>query len=191
MNFLRTALSLALALFLAAAPTGCATAQGNNAFEKRADARQMRSETLDAFFAKNPQMRQVLASAPGYGVFSAVSTQTIFVSSGNGFGIIHDNRTKADTFMRALKLGGGLGVGIQDIRAIVVFHDARVMNDVLQHGWGVTGKAEAAAKVSGTGDSGAVVVTLPGMSIYRFTQQGVMVGGALEGAKVWKDEELN
>ena len=93
--------------------------------------------------------------------------------------------------MRAFKLGGGLGAGLQHLYALVIFHDAKTMQDVLAHGWGVTGKAEAAAKVGEAGDSGVMVVTLPGMSIYRFTQNGAAVGGAIDGAKVWKDEELN
>lgn len=191
MNLSRATLQLLFAFTITAAMTGCATAKGGNPAEKRADAQQMRSETLTTFFAKYPPMRDTLTKAAGYGVFSAVSTHTIFVSSGNGFGIIHDNATNKDTYMRALKLGGGLGVGIQDVRAVVVFHDAKVMADVLNHGWGVTGKAEAAAKVDDSGGAGAVVITLPGMSIYRMTQNGAMVGGAIEGAKVWKDEELN
>ena len=186
-----TTVSVLLVLTVAVSMGGCATASGNSPGEKRADVQRMRAETLASLFAKHPQMRQTLGAAAGYGVFSAVSTHTIFVSSGNGFGVIRDNRNQRDTYMRALKLGGGLGVGVQDVRAIVVFHDAKVMDDVLDHGWGVTGKAEAAAKVDDKGNAGSVVITLPGMSIYRFTQQGVQVGGAVEGAKVWKDTELN
>lgn len=191
MNHFRVIALFVLAAFLSASQSGCATAKGGSPVEKRADAQQMRSDTLATFYAKYPQMRGELAKAPGYGVFSAVSTHTIIVSSGNGFGIIHDNATKKDTYMRALKLGGGLGVGIQDVRGVVVFHDAKVMQQVLDHGWGVTGKAEAAAKAGDSGGAGSVVITLPGMSIYRFTEKGAMVGGAIEGAKIWKDEELN
>jgi hypothetical protein len=29
------------------------------------------------------------------------------------------------------------------------------------------------------------------MSIYRFTENGAMLGGAIEGAKIWMDKELN
>lgn len=180
-----------IVLVLATALVGCATPKGDTAADKRADAQAMRAEALATFYAKQPQMRGALAEAPGYGVFSGVSTHTIIVSSGNGFGIIRDNLTGMDTYMRVLKLGGGLGVGAEGIRAVVVFHDRQTMLDLLDHGWGVTGRAEAAAKVGETGDSGAVVITLPGMSIYRFTQNGAMLGGAIEGTKVWKDKDLN
>jgi lipid-binding SYLF domain-containing protein len=173
------------------AMTGCASPGGATPSEKRADIQRMRDEALSTFHAENPGMREELAKAPGYGVFSGISTQTIFVASGNGFGVIHDNATGRDTYMKAFKLGGGLGAGVADIRAVVVFHDSKTMYDVMEKGWGVTGKGSAAAKVGDQGAAGDTVVTLPGMSIYRFTENGVLLGGAIEGAKVWKDDELN
>ncbi|MBI1370979.1 MAG: hypothetical protein GC162_20285 [Planctomycetes bacterium] len=176
---------------LTASLTGCATPQGATRAEKIADVQQMRSESLSLVYSKMPSMRDTLARAAGYGVFSGISTHTIIMSSSNAFGVIRDNTTKKDTYMRALKLGAGLGAGAQTVRVIVVFHDAKTMNDILDHGWSLTGRAEAAAKVGDVGDSGAVVIALPGMSIYRFTQTGAMAGGAIEGAKVWKDDELN
>lgn len=182
---------LCLALSLIAALAGCATPQGASVEEKRMDILQMRSETLATFYARMPHMREELKEAPGYGVFSGVSTHTIILASGNGFGVIRNNATGLDTFMRAAKLGGGLGAGIQNIRAVILFHDPQKMQEVLDHGWGVTGKAEATAKAGDTGGSGAMVITLPGMSIYRFTENGVMLGAAIEGVKVWKDDELN
>ncbi|MCC6679846.1 MAG: hypothetical protein IT445_02990 [Phycisphaeraceae bacterium] len=182
-------------LILIAAATsslsGCATPQGDTNAEKVADVQQMRAETLEMVYNKMPQMKDTLAEAPGYGAFSAVSTHSIIMATGNGFGVIHDNVTGADTYMRALKLGAGFGAGAQTVRAIVVFNDAQTMHNVLDHGWSLNGRAEAAVKAGDIGDSAAIVIALPGMSIYRFAQNGVMVGGAIEGAKVWKDKELN
>ena len=182
-----------LVLLIAAtlAFTGCANPKGDNVADKRADVQRMKAETLATFHAKMPQLRGDLEKAPGYGVFSGVSTQSMIVATGNGFGIIHDNSTGKETYMKALKLGGGLGAGVQSVNAVVVFHDSKTMYDVLRDGWGVTGKVDAAAKIGESGDAGAVVITLPGMSIYRFTNNGVMLGGAIEGTKVWPDKELN
>lgn len=176
---------------IAALTAGCATPQGESAADKRSDVQQMRADVLRTFYERMPQMRAELARAPGYGVFSGFSTQTIIVSTGNGFGVIRDNTTGKDTYMRALKLGGGLGVGAQGVNAVVVFNDPKTMYDMINVGWSVTGKAEAAAKVGEVGDSGAVVITLPGMTIYRFTKNGVMLGGAVEGLKIWRDTDLN
>lgn len=170
---------------------GCIGPQGGDPEAKRNDAQKMRSEALAIAYERVPELKQQLIEAPGYGVFSGLSTHFIVLSSGQGFGIIRDNTTRKDTYMRALKLGGGLGVGAEGVRAIVVFHDAKTMNDVINKGWGLTGKAEAAAKAGESGGSGAAVITLPGMSIYRFTGNGVMLSGAIEGVKLWKDEEIN
>lgn len=171
--------------------TGCASPGGETPAEQRSNILAMRADALNTLFSSAPEMRQTLDSAPGYGAFSGINTQSIFMSTGNGYGVIRDNATGKDTFMRAFKLGGGLGAGIQDIRAIVVFHDKSTMQDVLSHGWAVTGKAEANARVDHAGAGEAVVITLPGMSIYRFTKNGAMIGGAIEGAKIWPDEKLN
>ncbi len=171
--------------------TGCASPKGDTAMEKRLHVNDMRADAVNIFYQRVPSMRGELEKAAGYGVFSGFSTHTIIVSSGNGFGVIRDNQTGQDTYMRALKLGGGLGAGFEDIYAVVVFTDPKVMRDVLRDGWGVTGKATASAKVGETGDAGAMVITVPGMKIYRFAKNGVMLGGAIEGAKVWPDKELN
>ena len=183
--------ALLITMLVAAAMTGCATPKGDTTTNKRQSVQNMRADALAIFHQKVPSMRNELQRAPGYGVFSGFSTQTIFVSTGNGFGVIRDNATGRDTYMRAVKLGGGLGAGVQDVYAVVVFHDANTMRSVMRDGWGVTGKAEAAAKIGDAGDSAAVVITLPGMSIYRFAKTGVMIGGAIEGTKVWPDNELN
>jgi lipid-binding SYLF domain-containing protein len=169
----------------------CAAPKGDTKAEKTASVQQMRTDTLAMVYEKMPEMKDILANCPGYGVFSGFSAQTVVMSSSNAYGIIHDKAAGKDTYMRAIKLGAGLGAGAQTVRVIVVFDDAKTMQDVLDHGWSLTGRAEAAAKAGDVGDSKAKVITLPGMSIYRFTQNGALVGGALEGAKVWKDKELN
>lgn len=170
---------------------GCVSPRGDSINEKKAVAQQMRSEALDTFYRMMPQMREQLARAPGYAVFSGTGTHTVFMTTGQGFGIVRDNRTGKDTYMSAVKLGGGLGVGLVDVRAVVVFTDPAVMRDFVELGWGVTGKAEAVAQTTTTGDQRSMVISLPGMSIYRFSKQGAMIGGAIEGTKVWKDPELN
>lgn len=193
MRAVRNPTVLAL-MIIASSLFGCATPKGDTAMDKRASVNEMRADGLAIFNQKVPSMRGQLEHAAGYGVFSGFSTHSIIVATGNGYGVIHDNQTGQDTYMRALKLGGGLGAGIEDVYAIVVFTDPTVMRDMMQNGWGVTGKVKAAAKlndVGEVGDSGAVVITLPGMSIYRFTKNGAMVGGAIEGTKVWPDKELN
>lgn len=182
---------MAAVLALGLVSAGCVSPKGDTVGDRRIAAQQMRADALAVLFGAMPEMRNELARAPGYGVFSGASTQTVFMSSGQGWGIIRDNATGKDTYMSALKLGGGLGVGISDVRAVVVFTDRQTMLGVLDHGLAATGKADAAAKSGTSGDARAMVITLPGMNIYRFTRNGAMLGGAIEGVKVWKDEELN
>lgn len=170
---------------------GCAVPQGASVQDKRADVEAMEAQALATIFAAQPQLKQVVAAAPGYGVFSGMTTQTLYVASGHGYGVIQDNTTGRRTYMRVAKLGGGLGVGVEDVRALVVFTDASTMNSVIRQGWTASGKAGASVGAQGSGASAFVVAELPGMTIYRFTRSGASVGGSIAGVRLWQDPELN
>lgn len=170
--------------------TGCATPQGDTRSQKRADVLQMRSEALTEAYRREPALRAKVQNSLGYAVFSGVGTHTIIVTTGNAYGVLRDNRTGRDTYMRALKLGGGLGVGVASMRVVVVFNDAQTLNNFMTQGWAVTASGEGAVKVPEGAGAGATY-TLPGMEIYRFTDTGVMLSGAAAGVKVWRDDDLN
>ena len=46
-----------------------------------------------------------------------------------------DSKTKQETFIHIGSLdGGGAGAGVKDVRAIFVFHDAKVMKQFVEQG---------------------------------------------------------
>ncbi len=189
-NF-RTWPSAAGALLMALMLSACAAPQGDTAEDKRLSVQTMRSEALATMYRIAPELEAKVAAAPGYGVFSGIGTHTIYVATGRGYGVIRDNSTGADTYMRVVKLGGGLGIGAEDVRALIIFADTATMNGVINQGWSATGKASGSAVRQDQGGSAVAVVHLPGMEIYRFTRNGVMLSGAVEGVRLWKDAELN
>ena len=103
---------------------GCATPQGDTASEKRASVQEMTQNTLAEAYRLNPGLQTKVKRAAGYGVFSNRGTKFLVVSSGSGYGLVRDNRTGRDTYMRMAEVGGGLGFGVKEFRA-VFGNDAR------------------------------------------------------------------
>ena len=56
-------------------------------------------------------------------MFSNASVSVILASFGGGYGIVRNNTTGADYYMRMGEVGVGIGAGVKDFRAVFVFHD--------------------------------------------------------------------
>jgi lipid-binding SYLF domain-containing protein len=153
-NHLRGILTLTLALALASsAPAWPFGPKGDSNAEKKANIRKQRDEMLAQLSTSNPGMKMVLTKAAGYATFKQVNVNLLLLATANGYGVVVDNKSKQETFMRMGSLGGGLGAGVKDVRVIFVFHDAKVMNQFVEEGWQFGGQADAAAKYQDTGVS--------------------------------------
>lgn len=147
-------LSLALTLVLAvSSQAGLFGPKGDSDADKKANVRKQRDEMLQQLYAANPAMKEGLKKAAGYATFKQVSVNLLLLASGNGYGVLVDNKTHKETFMRMGSLGTGVGAGVKDLRVIFVFHDPKVMKSFVEEGWQVGGNADAAAKYQNTGAS--------------------------------------
>ncbi len=125
--------------------------KGDSEDEKRANVRKQREEMLAELYASKPEMKKALSKAAGYATFKEVNVNLLLLATGNGYGVVVDNKTKKETFMRMGSIGGGIGAGIKDLRVIFVFHDPKVMQQFIDEGWQFGGQADAAAKHGKTG----------------------------------------
>jgi lipid-binding SYLF domain-containing protein len=155
----------------------------------------MRSETLAKLYELHPETRAKLRRAAGYGVFSNVETKIMFAGGGSGYGVVVDNANGRETFMRMAKLHGGIGMGIQDFRAVFIFNDRDTMRQFVEEGWQFGGGADASLKAGekGAALSGEVAADtdVRPMEIYQITESGVALSATAAGTKYWKDDELN
>jgi len=183
---------LLAALTLLAYTPGCASPKGETSGEKRNYVDNMAAGSLAKLHVFKPETRDVIASAPGYAVFDAVQTMVLITSTGNGYGLVHNNRTGEDHYMSAFGLGAGLGVGIKAQRIIIVFEDEQMINKFITDGWvfGASGTATAAA-VNVEQEAVGNTFFKDGMRTYTFTENGLMAGVSLRGGKVWPNKELN
>ncbi len=149
-HLISAAAALSLSLSSLAFPFG---PKGDNYAEKRMTIRKQSEAMLTQLYAVNPALRKVLNKAAGYATFSQVSVNLLLLATANGYGVVVDNRTRRETFMRMGSLGGGIGAGVKDVRVIFVFHDAGVLKQFIEQGWQFGGQADAAAKYQDTGVS--------------------------------------
>lgn len=180
-----------IALSAAALIAGC-SASGGTAPEKRQAVQDMEADSLAAFYEKKPDLRAEVQDAAGYAVFSNVGVQVILVSGGGGYGVVHNNRTGEDTYMRMGEAGVGLGVGVKDFRALFVFRNEDSLNDFIYSGWQFGGEADAAAKSDNKGGAASGAGNFnDNVSTYQLTDTGLIAGVAFTGTKFWKDKDLN
>jgi len=170
---------------------GCATPQGDTASEKRASVQEMAQNTLAEAYRLNPGLQTKVKRAAGYGVFSNRGTKFLVVSSGSGYGLVRDNRTGRDTYMRMAEVGGGLGFGVKEFRAVFVFRDAQTLNQFVNSGWDFGGDVGAAAKTGSQGGQVSAGASAQGIEIYQFTDRGLELAATVAGTKYWKDKKLN
>lgn len=170
----------------------CVSPSGATPEEQRMDVLRMRDETLRELYAREPDSRRDLASAAGYAVFTSLGTQFIVLSSGHGFGLAVDNTTHQRTYMRMAGIGAGLGLGVRDYRVVMVFRDRATLVRFIDRGWDFSAQGDASARIGDTGGSASSESSAEAsIRVYQFTENGVMVGASIRGARFWPDDELN
>ena len=189
MKTMKMAMGLLALLIL----TSCTISGLNNGTpeERRQSIQSMREEVLAELYAIKPDTRAQLNTSAGFAVFSNANINLIFASFGGGIGVIHDNNSGADTFMRMGEIGVGIGAGVKDFRAVFVFHDADTLERFLDVGIAVGGQADAAAKAGDLGIAVGGEAVIDNISVYQLTQSGLALQAMVKGTYYWKDADLN
>lgn len=184
-------LSILTSLFLTLVFAGCAS-KGGSPSAKRTNINNERQEILNKLYQTEPGTRKQIATSPGYGVFSNLNVNLIFASFGGGYGVVRDNMTGKDTYMRVGEAGLGLGAGAKDYRLIFVFHNEWALHRFIEKGWNFGAQADAAAKSNEKGgEVGAESSLFDNITVYEITETGLALQATVKGMKFWKDGSLN
>ncbi|HPF48039.1 MAG TPA: YSC84-related protein [Emcibacteraceae bacterium] len=168
------------------------SANAKSAEEDRQEIREMRSEVLAQLYQNNPEAKDLIAGAEGYAVFNNGGVNLILLSAGSGKGVAHDNKSGKDVFMRMATGGVGIGLGIKDYRAVIVFHKRAMFDQFVDKGWDFSGQADAAAKIDDTGgEANAADSVVSGVTVYQMTKKGLALQATLQGTKYWKVDKWN
>lgn len=175
------------ATLLAFVASGTAVAQDKAA--KQAEVKAKAMQTLEDFYRADPKLKDTVAKAPGYAVFTTYGFSFILGGAG-GKGLVNDNKTKQVTYMEIGQASAGVQIGAGDTRYLFVFKDAKSMAQFVDKGWdaslggGVAGGT--GEKTAGKGEG-----TFTGGTMLMLTKSGIQAGAALAGTKAWKDKDLN
>jgi lipid-binding SYLF domain-containing protein len=185
--FLRFALALLAALALPAAAQ-----DETGLIQKRQQVREMARDALAALYEVQPGARFAIDHAAGFGVFSTFGIKIFFAGGATGSGVVVNNRTHRDTFMKMVKVQAGLGFGASKDRLIFVFETHNALRDFVNQGWDFGGQAALAAMVAERGGTftGAVSVA-PGVYLYQLTDTGLSASLTVSGTKFFKDPDLH
>src|SRR4051812_18486917 len=121
-----------IALLIAFLP---AIASAQQADDKRAEIRKMRTETLARLYSMHPAAKAKISGAYGYAVFTNAGVNLLIMSVAAGRGIAHDNKAGTDVFMKMASGGVGLGLGVKDFRGIFIFKTKKGFTDFIEDGW--------------------------------------------------------
>jgi lipid-binding SYLF domain-containing protein len=186
MKAFRILLQSLLVLALAA---GAAVAQDKA--KKQAEVQASATKALDKFYKARPGLKSEVANAPGYAVFTTYGLSFLVGGSG-GSGLVHDNKTKKNTYMNMAQASAGLQLGASETEHLIIFKNAKAMQQFVEKGWelGAGGGAAAGAGSKSAGGGGGENVISDAV-FYTHTKNGFEAGGAVAGTKFWRDKELN
>ena len=158
----------------------------------RIQVREMAHDALATLYETAPGTRRVIERAAGYAVFSTFGVKLFFAGGTTGKGVVVNQRTSRQTFMKMVQVQGGLGFGVNQNRLIFVFATESALSNFINQGWEFGGQANLSAMASGKGAmmSGAAAVS-PGVYLYQLTQTGLAATLTVGGTKFFKDADLN
>jgi hypothetical protein len=195
-QFYRTTVSglifFSLTLFLFLSPGSALSGKKQPAKDQRDEIRSMTAQTLIKLYTLQPKAKEVINQAAGYGVFSNFGLKSMAAGSSNGYGLVINNVTKQETFMKMRHLPAGSGGNSGKFRAVFVFANKEALDHFIESGWDAEEATSAQIPKGDKEDlfTGAFSLS-PGIWIYPLTDQGPAPEAALKGIKCFKDDKLN
>ena len=160
--------------------------------QARLQVKEMANDALASLYETSPWTRRSIEKAAGYAVFSTFGLKLFFAGGTTGKGVVFNNRTQRQTFMKMVQVQGGLGFGVNQNRLIFVFTTQQALRNFIDQGWEFGGQANLSAMAGGQGTqfSGAAAVA-PGVYLYQLTNTGLSATITVSGTKYFKDTDLN
>ena len=190
---------LIFSLLVSVTLVGCAgtgtsgeAGSGAGAEKKRETLRKLRDDALADFYATKPEVKAEVEKAVGYAVFDASQVNLVLFVGGLGGGILVDNKSGKETFMKMTRVGTGPGVGYKAFRQLMVFKDKSLFETFQTVGADVGASADATMKIGGKGVAIDPNTSFnPLLSIYQITDRGALLQANWGGVAYLPDSELN
>jgi len=173
------------------ATLGLSAVAADDKATKQTEVKAKASQALQDFYKADPKLKDAVAKAPGYAVFTTYGF-SFGLGGAGGKGLAHDSATKKDVYMSIAQASAGFQIGASDTRYLFVFNDTKALNEFIEKGWDASAGAAAGAGASGSAaNAGAGAGAFTGGRQYMLTKKGLQAGAAVAGTKAWKDSDLN
>lgn len=148
------------------------------------------AKALDALFSESAEAKALYDLSSGYAVFDARQLTIIGATAGFGRGVAVEKETGARTYMKMGTGGVGLSLGIGgfDRKVVILFEDATLFRQFVDHGYDATAEA---GSMFGDESETEEVQFVNGRTIFILTKKGWKVSFSVAGTKYWKDAKLN
>jgi len=191
---------------LALASAGCASAprqaavstdatplSPQEAQKRRSEILEMRDNALADLYKQKPEAREEVEKAVGYAVFDSSQFNIVLLVGAHGRGVLVDKATGKPTYMVAARAGTGPGLGYKSFRQILIFKNQAILDQFRVAGADVSASANATARLTpGVGTSADLAASFdPFITLYEFTDRGVVLQANWGGAAYLPDAQLN
>jgi len=158
----------------------------------RQDILTMSEQTLERLYKEQPEAKELIENAYGYGVFEGHTVNIVLYVAGKGLGVVFDNKTKTPIYMAAIRGGTGPGVGYKSLHAVFLFENETVYNQFITLGLQVSASGDATMKIAGEGIGTEKAISLvPGVKFYQLTNTGIVLQANWGATEFIKDTNLN
>ena len=160
--------------------------------QAREQVREMSQDALASLFESVPGTRRVIDHAAGYATFSTFGIKLFFAGGTTGKGVVVNQRTHRQTFMKMVQVQGGLGFGVNKNRLIFVFTNEQALRNFIAQGWEFGGQGSVSAMAGGKGGTfGGAAAVSPGVYLYQLTDTGLSATLTVSGTKFFQDAAMN
>jgi len=170
---------------------GCASPDGATAAEKVAYTLKVRDEALADLYERDPEARQLVESAPGYVFASCFGLHPGFMTFANGYGLVQNNQTGEQTFIRLTRFALGPGLAVKGYYALATLPDAAAIEACEQGRWYGGAFAEASFRFGDTGGTAAAETVSGQGHTWMWSHTGFAIEVAAGGGKIYPEDELN
>ncbi len=139
-----------------------------------------------------PGARRAVERSAGYAAFSTYGLKLFFAGGTSGKGVVVNQVTQRQTFMKMLQVQAALGLGVSKTRLVFVFTTANALRNFIDQGGEFGAQANLLAMARGQGGmfTGAAAVS-PGVFLYQLTETGLSATLSVAGTRLFQDDQLN
>lgn len=173
--------------------TGCLSPTGSTPEEKNTYANETANSTLKELYKEHPEAQNKIENSKGYIVCNALAIDLFFLPTENGWGIAVNQMTGEKTIIKLISVGIGPGLGVAQMRNILVFDNEIDFNSFAQSGWAFNAKVSAVARFSDESNATATheANIIPGVVAYKIGERGLIAEAVINLAYDWANTDLN